>query len=116
MPPGSRPAVMPLRDPAAWPIAFLGRVAAAARLGLGELARLRDAEARGEQVFAKGRQSLLPVALESALRAPTVTARGLAGQLGITPQGALLLLKRLETAGLLHESTGRRSYRAYVIF
>ena len=34
---------------------------------------------------------------QAALRAPAVTARGLARQLGITPQGALQLLNRLVT-------------------
>jgi DNA-binding MarR family transcriptional regulator len=46
---------------------------------------------------------------------PAVTARGLARQLGITPQGALQLLNRLLRAGVIREATGRRSFRAYVI-
>lgn len=112
---GSRPAVLPLQVPLAWPAAFLGRVQAAAQRGLGELSRLRDAETAAASLVEAGRRSLLPAAAEAALRAPAVTARGLARQLGITPQGALLLLKRLEAAGVVREATGRRSFRAYVI-
>jgi hypothetical protein len=115
MPPGSRPAALPFDDPAAWPTAFLGRVAAAARSGLAELGRLRDAEAMVARLAMAGRRDLLPAAAAAALRAPAVTARGLARRLGITPQGALLLLKRLQAAGILREATGRRSFRAYVI-
>jgi hypothetical protein len=115
MPPGGRPAVLPLQDPAAWPGAFLGRVAETARHGLGELARLREAEALAVRLAGHGRRSLLPGAAAALLRAPAVTARGLARQLAVTPQGALLLLKRLEAAGLVREATGRRSFRAYVI-
>ena len=112
---GGRPAVLPLRDPVAWPAAFLGRVAAAAQRGLGDLARLRDAEAAAARLAEAGRRSLLPAVAAAALRAPAVTARGLARQFGITPQGALMLLKRLEKVGVIREATGRRSYRAYVI-
>lgn len=116
MPPGHRPPVLPLQDPAAWPGTFLERVAAGARHGLGALARLREAEATAARLAAGGRRGLLPAATVAALRAPAVTARGLAGQLGITPQGALLLLKRLQAAGVVREATGRRSFRAYVIW
>jgi hypothetical protein len=107
--------VPPLQDPRAWPAAFLGRVAAAAQRGLGELARLRDAEAAAIGLAAAGRRSRLPAATEAALRAPAVTVRGLAGQLGITPQGALQIINHLLKAGVVREATGRRSYRAYVI-
>ena len=61
---GSRPAVLPLQDPVAWPAAFLGRVAAAAQRGLGDLARLRDAEAVARRLAGAGRRSLLPEAAE----------------------------------------------------
>jgi hypothetical protein len=113
--PGERPAVLPLQNKALWPAAFLERVAVAAGHGCRELARLRDAEMAAARLVGAGRQSLLPAAAAAALRAPALTARGLARQLGITPQGALLLLKRLEAAGVLREATGRRSFRAYVI-
>ncbi|MBX6385960.1 MAG: hypothetical protein IRZ07_23800 [Microbispora sp.] len=113
--PGVQPLGLPLRDAAAWPGAFLGRVAVAARHGLAELHRLRDAEAAAAQLSTKGRQSLLPAAADAALRMPALTARGLARQLRITPQGALLLLKRLQAAGVVREATGRRSFRAYVV-
>ena len=107
--------VAPLRDPAAWPAAFLRRVAAAARRGSEELARLRDAEAAAARLAAaEGRRSLLPAAADAALRAPALTARGLARRLGATPQGAALLLKRLAAAGIVREATGRRSFRAFV--
>lgn len=115
LPPGSRPVGLPLQDPVAWPGAFLRRVATAAGHGLGELARLREAEARAAGLAEAGRRSLLPAAATMALREPAVTANGLARQLRITPQGALLLLKRLEAAGVVREATGRRSFRAYVI-
>ncbi|MCB4825345.1 helix-turn-helix domain-containing protein [Roseicella aerolata] len=115
MPPGGRPAVLPFGDPAVWFAAFLGRVAAAATEGAAELRRLRDAEVTVARLTTSGRQDLLPFAAAAALRAPAVTARGLASQLGMTPQGALLLLKRLQAAGILREVTGRRSFRAYAI-
>jgi hypothetical protein len=94
---------------------FLNRVATAAQRGLAEFTRLREAEAAAARLVAASRQSLLPSAAEAALRAPALTARGLARQLGITPQGALLLLQRLQAAGILREGTGRRSFRAYVV-
>ena len=90
-------------------------MAAAAQHGLGELARLREAEAVAAGLATAGRRSLLPKAAEAALRMPAVTARGLARQLGITPQGALQLLNRLLRAGVIREATGRRGFRAYVI-
>jgi hypothetical protein len=113
--PTERPATLPLGDAAAWPAVFLGRVATAAQRGLAELARLREAEAAAARLVAASRQSLLPAAAEAVLRAPALTARGLARQLGITPQGALLLFQRLQAAGVVREGTGRRSFRAYVV-
>ncbi|MBV1800605.1 helix-turn-helix domain-containing protein [Siccirubricoccus sp. G192] len=113
--PTERPTILPLGDHAAWPAVFLNRVAAAAQRGLAELTRLREAEAAAARLVAASRQSLLPAAAEAALRAPALTARGLARQLGVTPQGALLLLQRLQGAGVLREGTGRRSFRAYVV-
>jgi predicted transcriptional regulator len=47
------------------------------------------------------------------LRAPVVTARGLAERLGVTPQAALGLLRQLVEAGIVHEATGRASWRAF---
>ncbi|RAI54664.1 helix-turn-helix domain-containing protein [Roseicella frigidaeris] len=111
-----RAAALPLRDPAVWPAVFLDRVALAARQGLAELARLREAEAAARQSVGMGRRGHLAAAAELVLRRPVVTARGLARQLGITPQAALRLLKRLEAARVIRESTGRRSFRAYGIF
>jgi len=114
---GGRPVdAAPLRDPAAWPAAFLGRVAAAARRGSEELARLRDVEAAAARLaVAETRRSLLPAAADAVLRAPALTARGLARRLDVTPQGAALLLKRLAAAGVVREATGRRSFRAFVV-
>lgn len=111
-----RAAALPLRDPAGWLAVFLDRVALAARQGLAELARLREAEAAARQLVGMGRRGHLAAAAELVLRAPAVTARGLARQLGITPQAALRLLGRLEAARVIRESTGRRSFRAYGIF
>ena len=111
-----RPALLPLRDPAGWPAAFLGQVAAAARHGLAELARLREAEAAARRLAGAARRGHLAAAAEATLRQPAVTARGLARQLGITPQAARRLLGRLEAARIIRESTGRRSFRAYGSF
>jgi predicted transcriptional regulator len=49
------------------------------------------------------------------LRQPVLTAAGLAAELGATPQGALLIIKRLMAAGILREATGRSSFRAFVV-
>jgi len=54
---GSRPAVLPLQDPAGWTGAFLGQVAAAAQRGLGDLARLREAEAAAARLAQTGRRA-----------------------------------------------------------
>ncbi len=44
-----------------------------------------------------------------------MTARGLADQLGLSPQAALTLIKQLVAAGVLREATGRASWRAFVV-
>jgi hypothetical protein len=44
-----------------------------------------------------------------------VTARSLASALSVTPQAALGLIRQLIAAGILHEATGRRACRAFVL-
>lgn len=104
-----------LQDPE-WPAVFLAEVAEAARRGLSELDRLNAAAARASALAASERRhGQSGKAAEIALRQPVVTAAGLAQQLGATPQGALLIIKRLIAAGVLREATGRASFRAFVV-
>ncbi|WP_207448717.1 helix-turn-helix domain-containing protein [Roseomonas marmotae] len=99
-----------------WPLAFLDEVAEGARRGLSELDRLNAAAARAAALAAKERShGQAGKAAEIALRQPVLTAAGLAAQLGATPQGALLIIKRLMAAGILREATGRASFRAFVV-
>lgn len=46
---------------------------------------------------------------------PIVTGQIVADQLGVTPRGALNLIREAEGAGILEELTRRRSYRAWAI-
>ncbi|MDT8352514.1 helix-turn-helix domain-containing protein [Roseomonas mucosa] len=105
----------PTADPAAWPVLFLARVATAARRGLEVLDRLEVAQQR-LAVLAEGarRSSSLPAAAALLLRRPLVTAPQLAKDLGLTHQGALLILAKLQGARIVQEVTGRGSFRAYV--
>jgi hypothetical protein len=91
-------------------------VAAAARKGLEVLDRLETAQARLASL-AEGtrRSSSLPAAGGLVLRRPIVTAPQLAQDLGLTHQGALLLIGRLTAAGIVREVTGRGSFRAFAI-
>jgi hypothetical protein len=111
---------MGVRRPAlhavAWPVAFLAEVAESARRGLSELDRLNAAAGRAQALAAKERShGQAGKAAEIALRQPVLTAAGLAAELGATPQGALLIIKRLMAAGILREATGRASFRAFVV-
>lgn len=104
-----------LQDPG-WPAFFLTEVAEAARRGLSELDRLNAAAARAAALAARERShGQSGKAAEIALRQPVMTATGLAQQLGATPQGALLIIKRLVAAGVLREATGRASFRAFMV-
>jgi hypothetical protein len=97
-----------------WMAAFLDCVAEAARTAAGELDRLQRAEDKGRSLPGTVR-SRLPKALEAILRAPIVTARGLATCLDVTPPAALGLLRHLIEVGLVREATGRASWRAFVV-
>ncbi|MCG7354268.1 hypothetical protein [Roseomonas mucosa] len=69
----------PARDPAAWPLLFLERVAAAARKGLEVLDRLEAAQTRlAALTEGTRRSSSLPAAAALVLRQPIVTAPQLA--------------------------------------
>jgi hypothetical protein len=99
-----------------WPLVFLTDLAEGARRGLAELDRLNAAAGRAAELAARERShGQAGRAAEIALRQPVMTASGLAVQLGATPQGALLIIKRLMAAGILREATGRSSFRAFVI-
>ncbi|MDB5369291.1 MAG: hypothetical protein JWP20_849 [Roseomonas sp.] len=105
----------PLQD-ANWPLVFLAELTEGARRGLSELDRLNGASLRATELAARERShGQAGKAAEIALRQPVLTAAGLAAQLGATPQGALLIIKRLMAAGILREATGRASFRAFVI-
>ena len=97
-----------------WMAGFLDCVAAAAKVGLDELARLRQAEDKSH-LLGRTARSRLPAAVAAVLRAPIVTARDLAQELDVTPQAALGLLRQLAEAGIVREATGRASWRAFVL-
>jgi hypothetical protein len=101
-----------LRVGNAWLAGFLECTAAAARTGGDELVRLQRAAEKGRALPGTAR-SRLADALDAMLRAPVVTARGLAERLGVTPQAALGLLRQLVDAGIAHEATGRASWRVF---
>jgi Fic family protein len=97
-------------------VVFLTYVAEAARAGLRTLAALRDAaEAATALAATEDRRSKLPAALALLLQTPAVTAASLARALAITPQAALRLLERLRRAGLVHEVSGRKSFRVFAL-
>jgi HTH DNA binding domain len=102
--------------PPAWPAVFVMLVAEAARSGLRELERLQRAAAAGAALTtAIDQRGRLPGAVDFVLREPAVTAKSLARRLRITPQAALRLLTALAKAGVIRETTGRRSFRAFAI-
>lgn len=98
----------------AWVAEFLGCVTAAAQVALQELARLQEVEAKGRKL-ARTRRSRLPDAVDTVLRSHIVTATTLAKSLDVTPQAAWGLLRQLSAAGIVRETTGRASWRAYVL-
>jgi HTH DNA binding domain len=102
--------------PPAWPGVFLTLVTEAARFGLQELNRLQRAAAVGAVLTAPiDQRGRLSDAVEVVLREPAVTAKSLARHLRITPQAALRLLTALARAGVVRETTGRRSFRAFAV-
>jgi hypothetical protein len=99
-----------------WPVAFLHLVAESARSGLRDLDRLLQAAEQGRGLTAQAdRRSRLPDALDAALRTPALTPKALAGKLRVAPQTATALLHALQTAGLMREVTGRKSFRAFAV-
>ena len=112
--PGQRHQRLALRVGTDWVAGFMGCVADGAKAGMSELTRLEQAEEKGRSLGRTAR-SRLPEAVESVLRAPIVTAQGLAHRLRVTPQAALGLLRQLIAAGLIREATGRASWRAFVL-
>jgi hypothetical protein len=101
-----------LRVGTEWLAGFLACVTAAGRAARDELSGLRRAETAGT-TLARTARSQLPRALDHVLRTPVVTARGLAGQLAISPQAALGLLRQLTAATVVREATGRAAWRAF---
>lgn len=99
----------------AWMAGFLECVAAAATAALSDLDRLQATADKGHALAAPTARSKLPAAFEAVLRAPVMTTAGLAQTLRISPQAALGLLRQLQDAGLIHEATGRASWRAFTI-
>jgi hypothetical protein len=97
-----------------WMAAFLDCVADAAKAGLADLSRLQMVADKAQSLNRTAR-SKLPAAFDIVLRAPVMTARGLADRLDVTPQAALALLRQLLEAGMVREATGRASWRAFVV-
>lgn len=98
----------------AWLGVFLRLVAEAARAGLQELDRLQAAAQAAEALLAGlDPRARLPEVLDRVLREPVVTPKALSRSLRMTPQAALRLLNRLAAAGVVRETTGRRSFRAF---
>lgn len=97
-----------------WLADFLDCVAVAAKIGLDELERLRQAEQIGLSLSRTAR-SRLQEAVDVVLRWPIVTARDLAEKLAVSPQAGLGLLRQLTESGLVREATGRASWRAFIL-
>jgi len=97
-----------------WLACFLATVTDAARRAGQELSRLQTAATRAAALQRTARSRLSDTAA-LALRQPVLTASGLAEQLRLTPQAALVLLKQLIAAEVLREATGRAAWRAFVI-
>ncbi len=95
-------------------VAYLGCVTEAAQRARRELAVLQTVEHKAAALKA-GRRSHLALAAAFALREPVITARGLAGGIGVSTRSALDLLKRLTDEGLVREATGRSAWRAFVV-
>ena len=102
--------------PVTWPLAFLHLVAESARMGARALDRLEMAAETGRALAADVDQhSRLPDAIGALLRAPVLTPKALAAQLGIAPQTGTALLRALQAKGFVREVTGRGSFRAFAI-
>lgn len=113
---GTRRLRGPAEDPANWPVLLLERTREAALRGLDELDRLQSVAEKMEGMARQGRRSSsLGAVGDLALRLPVLTAGLLVAKLGLTHQGALLVLGRLIKEGVLREVTGRASFRAFVI-
>lgn len=83
-----------------------------AALELAELDRLATQKALLERKVAGGRRhSKAPALAALAVHRPVLTTEIIVRELGVTPQGCGLLLKRF--GGLLQEVTGRSSYRVW---
>ncbi|MHA7777913.1 RHE_PE00001 family protein [Roseibium sp. M-1] len=93
-------------------VAFLEAMSAAAATGMKDLDRLTLAKRQLERrVVGKRSNSSLPAAIELILSRPIVSAHMLAKAAGITPRGALNLVRELG----VREMTGRGRYRAWGI-
>lgn len=102
---GTKPEVM---------VVALRQIAEAARGGLRELDRLRDAAEAGARLTANlDRRSRLPEAVDAVLRVPALTPTALARRLKVVPQTATDLCRQMARAGIVREATGRKSFRAF---
>ena len=99
---------------AGWAGAFLRLVAESALAALRELERLETLAARAQALTGRAdRRSRVADVVREAIRLPIVTPKTLVSRLGVVPQTATGLLRDLETAGLIREVTGRRSFKAF---
>jgi hypothetical protein len=95
---------------------FLAMAAEAARAGLRELDQLQRVAAAGAGLATEpDRRSRVPAAIDALLWEPAVTPNSLARPLRVTAQAALRLLRELDQAALVRETTGRRSFRAFAL-
>jgi hypothetical protein len=91
---------------------WLGVTELAAELELEEITRLGHQKVLLERKAAGGRRhSKAPAFAALAVEHPVLTSELIVRGLGVTPQGALQLVKRF--GGALHEITGRSRYRVW---
>ena len=99
---------------AGWTGAFLAAVGRAAAAGLARLDALCGIERRLAAVTAARRGgSRLPALGRLLLARPAVSTRDVMTELGMSPNGARLLVDTLVDAGLVRELSGRGSFRVF---
>lgn len=97
-----------------WTASFLECVNKASTFGLFELEKLQAVEAKLGDIDRSARAKL-PAAIRTAIRTPVITAKSLASGTKTTPQAASVLIGEMVELGILHETTKRKSWRAFVI-
>jgi hypothetical protein len=98
---------------ARWPATFLHLTAESALMALRERSGLQVVREKGRGLAPADARSRLAAVVDELVRAPIVTPAGVAAALRITPQAVTSILRKLQTAGLAREVTGRESFRAF---